>query len=172
MVSPAIVWLRQDLRLADNPALSAAAASGRPVVPVFVLEDESERPWPLGGASRWWLHHSLAAVGASLATLGSPLVLRRGEAAREIGRLAAETGAGAVFWNRRYDLHGIQADTEIMAALKARGIEVRSFNAGLLFEPWQIKTGAGEPFKVFTPFWRACLARGDVAAPLPAPPAP
>ena len=169
MVSPAIVWLRQDLRLADNPALSAAAASGRPVVPVFVLEDESERPWPLGGASRWWLHRSLAALGASLAALGSPLVLRRGEAGREIGRLAVETGAGAVFWNRRYDLHGIQADTEIMAALKARGIEVRSFNAGLLFEPWQIKTGAGEPFKVFTPFWRACLARGEVAAPLPAP---
>ena len=147
MASPSIVWLRDDLRLADNPALTAAAERGEPVVLVYVLDEVSAGIRPLGAASRWWLHHSLA-------TLGPHLVLRRGAAEEVLPALVAETGAGAVFWNRRYG-----ASREIDARLKTRlrddGLEVQSFQASLLVEPWTLTTGSGGPYRVFTPFWKA-----------------
>lgn len=169
MSAPAIVWLRQDLRLQDNPALAEAAASGRPVIPVYILDDAAAGAWAMGGASRWWLHHSLSALSAALADLGAPLVLRRGDAGETLDRLIAETGAGAVYWNRRYEPLAVAQDTAIKAQLAGRGLDARSFNAALLFEPWTVRTQAGEPFKVFTPFWRAAQASGPIAAPLPAP---
>jgi deoxyribodipyrimidine photo-lyase len=162
---PAILWFRQDLRLADNPALRAAAARGRPVLPVYILDDETI----IGGAARWWLHNSLERLGRSLGKLGAPLLLKKGRAIDVLPRLADQIGAGCVLWNRCYEPHAVARDTALKAALKAQGIAAESFNAGLLFEPWEIATKSGAPYKVFTPFWKACLARGGVASPQAAP---
>lgn len=164
MTSPTIVWLRDDLRLADNPALSAAAVLGNPVLLVYLLDDTSSQVRAIGAARRWWLHGSLEALAASV---GGTLVLRRGSAEQVIPQLVTETAARAVFWNRRYG-----AAREIDAGLKTRlrgdGLDVRSFQANLLFEPWTVTTGDGNPFRVFTPFWRAAR-RQEVRAPLAAP---
>ncbi|MDQ0825086.1 deoxyribodipyrimidine photo-lyase [Arthrobacter sp. B2I5] len=174
----ALVWLRDDLRLDDNPALTAAAALGLPLTVVYVLDEESAGIRPLGGATRWWLHHSLQALSSALEARGSRLVLRRGPAGQVIKEVAAQTGAAHLFWNRRYG----QPERNIDAALKAwageSGLEASSFQANLLFEPWTVRTGSGGPYKVFTPFWRACLAGQEVRDPLeppaviPGPPQP
>ncbi|ASG20073.1 cryptochrome/photolyase family protein [Nitrospirillum viridazoti] len=166
---PVIVWFRQDLRLADNPALGHAAQSGRPVVPVYILDDHTPGPWAPGGASRWWLHHSLAALSGALAGLGCPLILRRGRADVALRALVRETGAEAVVWNRCYEPHAIARDSTLKADLKAEGIAVDSFNAALLAEPWTVKTGTGGPYKVFTPFWKAVREGLDPGRPEPAP---
>ena len=108
MPAPVILWFRRDLRLSDNPALSAAAATGGPVVPVFILDEDSDGVRPLGGASRWWLHQSLASLADGLSGLGTPLVLRRGTADAALHSLIAETGAKGVFWNRLYDAASIR----------------------------------------------------------------
>jgi deoxyribodipyrimidine photo-lyase len=165
--TPAIVWFRQDLRLSDNPALMAAITTGQPILALYVLDQTGDRP--LGGASRWWLHHSLTALAASLADFGASLILRCGPAQDVLADLVTETGAEAVFWNRAYDPAGIARDTAIKTALATRGVAASSFNSGLLFEPWTVKTGAGGPYKVFTAFWRACLSGPAVPPPL-APP--
>ncbi len=162
MTSPSIVWLRDDLRLADNPALVAAAGRGEAVVLVFVLDDVSPGIRPLGAASRWWLHQSLAALGA-----GTRLVLRRGAAAEVIPQLVAETGAGAVYWNRRYGASR-EIDARLKQRLHADGHEAHSFHANLLVEPWTVTSGQGQPYQVFTPFWAAARER-EFRAPLPAP---
>ena len=99
---PTILWFRRDLRLADNPALTAAVGRSRPVVAVYVLDDADAGDWAPGGASRWWLHGSLARLAEALAERGSRLILRTGPAAAAIDRLVAETGADEVYWNRRY----------------------------------------------------------------------
>lgn len=164
---PRLLWFRQDLRLSDNAALTAACAGDAPVVPVYVYDETLD--WSPGGASRWWLHHSLIALGADLARRGAPLVLRRGPAEDMIPALVAETGAEAVFWNRCYEPAAIARDTRLKAALTGAGVRVESFNSALLHEPWTLKTGAGGPFKVYTPFWRALRASAQAA---PLPPAP
>ncbi|NNG05264.1 MAG: deoxyribodipyrimidine photo-lyase [Inquilinus sp.] len=164
--APTVVWFRQDLRLADNPALADAITAGGPVIPVFIL-DESE-PRPPGAAGRWWLHHSLARLGASLAERGSRLVLRRGDSAAELDRLIDETCAGRLVWNRRYEPAAVDRDGKLKQTLRARGIEARSFNSALLVEPWQVKTGGGGPYKVYTPFWRATRERLGTEPPRPA----
>ncbi len=161
---PSIVWLRRDLRLDDNPALAAAAARGTPVLPLFILDPEEE----IGGASLWWLHGSLAALSKSLARLGAPLVLRRGDPAQILPAVAEEANAGALFWNRCYEPRAVERDKLIGSTLTQRRIEVRSFAASLLAEPWDVKTGSGGPYKVFTPFWRA-LSQVSFDAPLAAP---
>lgn len=166
--SPAIVWFREDLRLADNPALDAAVASGRPVLCVYIFDEQSSGLRPAGGASRWWLHHSLAALAGALEKRGGRLDLFSGRAAQALERLVRETGAGALFWNRRYDAGGIEVDRRIKEDLSG-GVEVASFNGKLLAEPWTIKTKTGGPFRVYSPFWRALQAAGEPAPPLPSP---
>jgi len=167
--APIIVWLRRDLRLADNPAMVAACRSGRPVVPVFILDDTTPGPWRMGGASRWWLYQSLASLGARLQALGQRLILRRGVASVVLRDLLHEGGASAVYWNRTYEPAEIARDSAIKADLRADGLEVESFAGNLAFEPWAVKTGAGGPFKVYTPFRRACMKGAPPVAPLPAP---
>ncbi|WP_105032726.1 cryptochrome/photolyase family protein [Arthrobacter ruber] len=164
-----LVWFRDDLRISDNPALAAAADSGDDVVACYVLDEETEGIRPLGGASRWWLHHSLAALDASLADLGIPLVLRRGAAGDVVPDLVRESSAGAVVWNRRYGLAERTTDAALKASLAEQGVEATSFQANLMYEPWEVTSGSGEAYKVFTPFWRACLAFRTPREPLPAP---
>lgn len=152
-----VVWFRQDLRLRDNPALSAALRAGGPVWPVYILDDEGDGRWLHGGASRWWLHHSLAKLDESLRARGSRLILAQGRSADVLTRLLKQTGAHAVYWNRRYEPAAIERDKGLKAGLAAAGVEAKSFNASLLFEPHTIKNKAGGPFQVFTPFWKHCL---------------
>jgi deoxyribodipyrimidine photo-lyase len=156
-----IVWFRQDLRLADNPALAEAVARGGGVVPVYVWAPEEEGDWPPGAASRWWLHQSLAALDVSLARLDSKLVVRRGPTLDLLLALAREVKADAIFWNRRYEPAAIVRDAHVKKELLAAGFDARSFNASLMHEPWTVANKAGKPFQVFTPFWRACLASRD-----------
>ena len=167
--SPAIVWFRDDLRLADQPALAAAIATGAPVLCVFILDEESPGARAHGGAARWWLHHSLAALGASLDAIGGRLDLLRGPGAATIEAVARATGAGHVFWTRRYGPADVAIDADAKARLKALGVEAVSHNGQLLHEPWTVKTGAGGYFKVFTPFWRAARALPPPPQPMPAP---
>lgn len=154
-----ICWFRQDLRLADNPALTAAAARGD-VLPVFILDDASAGPDQIGGASRWWLHYSLESLKSAL---GGVLYVAAGDARDLIPALVRDTGASAVYWNRSYEAWRIERDTELKTLLGKSGIEAESHNGALLWEPWEVKKGDGTPFKVFTPFYR----RGCLAAPPP-----
>jgi deoxyribodipyrimidine photo-lyase len=169
VTAPSLVWLRDDLRIADNPALHAALERGADIVVAFLLDDESPGFRPLGAASRWWLHQSLEALGADLESRGARLTLRRGPAATEIPRLVDDIGAGAVYWNRRYGKAARETDAALKSELRDRGLDAQSFQGSLLFEPWTVQTGSGTPFKVFTPFYRACLERPEPRHPYPAP---
>ncbi|MDO8604961.1 MAG: deoxyribodipyrimidine photo-lyase [Phaeospirillum sp.] len=164
--APTIVWFRRDLRLGDNPALTAAVATGRPVIPVYIHQAETDGPWAEGGASRWWLHHSLKALDQSL---GAPLHLLHGLAETVLPRLAREVEADAVLWNRRTEPWAERQDAACAAALAGLGVATRSFDAALLFKPDTIVSQSGQPFKVFTPFWKACLAAPPPPPPLPPP---
>ncbi|MEQ1736497.1 MAG: deoxyribodipyrimidine photo-lyase, partial [Rhodoglobus sp.] len=166
-MSPTIVWFRDDLRLADNPALTAGVRRGSPLVLVYLLDQVSEGVRPLGGAARWWLHGSLRALGDAIRAKGGRLVLRRGAAEEAIPALVRETAAGAVLWNRRYGASR-DIDARLKARLRADGIEAESFVAGLLVEPSAVATDGGTPYQVFTPFWRAVQER-PMRDPLPAP---
>lgn len=155
--APTLLWFRQDLRVQDNAALAAAIDRGQAIVPVYILDEAGEGAWRLGGASRWWLHGSLESLDRALRQRGLRLTLAYGDSAQVLSELVAATGAGAVYWNRRYEPSGIARDTAIKADLAARGVEARSFNTSLLFEPQTIANKQGRPFQVFTPYWRHCL---------------
>ena len=163
-----IVWFRNDLRLSDNPALDAAVNSGKPVYCVYIDETNASLR-PLGGAARWWLHHSLTSLEASLSAIGGTLSCFSGDSEEILTRLAQEVGADEVHWSRRYGGAERDVDARIKASLKSQGLIVASHNASLLFEPWQIQNKTQEPYKVFTPFWRACMAGAPPAQPLAAP---
>lgn len=163
-----LVWFRDDLRLADHPALHAAAEVGEPVIALYLLDEESPETRPLGGAVKWWLHESLQQLERDLASLGVPLVLRRGCAEDVIPAIVHECEVSRMFWNRRYSSERA-IDARLKEQLREDGVDARSFMGGLLFEPWDITTQSGDPFRVFTPFWRACLAAPQPQAPLPAP---
>jgi len=164
---PAIVWFRDDLRVADNPALLAAA--GRPVVPLFIRDDASPGLRQPGAAQKWMLHHGLAALVERLAQLGSPPVIRRGTAGEIIPALIRETGASAVFWNRRYHPAEVAIDRDLKQALTAAGIEVRSFLGNHLHEPSRLAPAGGGFYRVYTPFRNALERVGEPRRPLPAP---
>jgi deoxyribodipyrimidine photo-lyase len=165
-----IVWLRDDLRVADNPALAAAIDRAEPIIVVFILDEVSKGIRPLGGATKWWLHHSLVALGDKVARLGGQLILRRGAASDIMRNLIRETNATAMFWNRRYSKPERDIDAGIKEYARASGLEVSSFQANLLYEPWTVRTGTGGPYTVFTPFWKSrlnspTLPRLPIAAP-------
>jgi len=162
---PILLWFRRDLRLSDHPALSAAAQSGRAVIPVFVHDELVQR---LGAAPKWRLGLGLEAFAESLGRLGLQLILRKGDALEELAKLVAETGATSVWWTRQYDPEQIKRDTNVKSALQRDGLEARSFPGHLLFEPWDVQTGQGKFYQVYTPFWRAVRGR-DVPDRLSAP---
>lgn len=163
------MWLRDDLRVSDNPALWAGIERGGSVVALFVLDEVSPSIRPLGGAAKWWLHESLRSLEISLSDLGIPLVLRRGPAATVVADVVTEARATAVFWNRRYGAAEMAVDAILKTSLRAGGVKVQSFQASVLFEPWTIKTGKGTAYSVFTPFWRACRTGEEPRPPLAIP---
>ena len=167
--NPIIVWFTQDLRLSDNACLSAAVASGHPVLPVYILDDVSPREFAMGGASRWWLHRSLASLASSLEALGGRLILRRGEPSHVLEKLVADTGAQGVYFARGYAPWSGRLEKKISASCEAVGIECRRFSGFLLHEPEAIRTGNDGPYKVYTPFSRNCLARDITRKPRSAP---
>ncbi len=167
MAERALHWFRNDLRLADNPALAAASEAG-PALCLYILDTGPDRR-PIGAASRWWLSRSLHALGEALAAKGGRLVLMRGDPAVLLPRIVAEAGITHVTWNRRYEAAEIALDRKLKEDLSGRGIDVRSFNSHLLNEPWQVTTTTGQPMKVFTPYRRAARQKGEPDAPIPAP---
>ncbi len=164
-----LLWFRLDLRLSDHPALDFAIRQGGSVVPVFISAPEEEGEWAPGGASRWWLHQSLRALDFSLRERASRLIFRQGPTEQSLFQLIEETGANSVVWTRRYEPEWMARDSRVKSLLKLKGISAESFNGTLLNEPWCIQNKSGNPFQVFTPFWKACLSMTDPEAPLPPP---
>ena len=161
-----IVWFRQDLRLADNPALIAAAKSGE-VLPIYVLDDGNAGEWAMGPASRWWLHQSLSLLARSL---GGELVVMTGDAIELIPNLVKASGAKGVYWNDCYEPWRVRRDAEIKQALGAMDCRAESFNGALLWEPQQVLKSNQEPYKVFTPYYRnGCLNQAEPRRPLGVP---
>ena len=168
-MSAAVLWFRQDLRLADLPALCAAHRDAQPLAPIYVRDDHAAGQWAPGGASRWWLHHSLRSLQGSIRQGGGALTLRAGDAAETLLAHCRRVGAKRVYCSRRYEPWAARQERAVHEALMAEGIELQRFPGALLHEPGQVLTQGGDPFKVFTPFWRACR-RAPVSAPLSAPP--
>ncbi|WP_230769117.1 cryptochrome/photolyase family protein [Sphingomonas sp. Leaf4] len=168
MTDPVLLWLRQDLRLRDHPALVAAAHAGA-VIPVYVLDDDAPGDWRIGGAQRWWLHHSLTALDKALRDKGSRLILRRGDAVKELRALMTETGAGEIHSMRHYEPWWVKAQDALGDCLTLH-------DGNHLRPPESVTTGSGGMFKIYSSFWKALnrmLPPDDpVAAPrsIPAPP--
>lgn len=162
---PSILLFQQDLRVEDNPALHAAVRHGKEIIPLFIWSPEEEEHWPLGGASKWWLHHSLLSLKSDLEKVGLTLFLRKGNFLTVIQQVIEETHADTVLWNRRYEPYAMERELRIKQALERKNIKAESFNAALLYEPWTVANKNGMPYQVFTSFWKTCLA-------MPAPEAP
>lgn len=167
--NPIIVWFRRDLRLADHAALTKAVRQDRPIIPLYIWAPDEESPWAPGAASRWWLHHSLVALAKSLEKKGARLLVRSGPSEQVLRKIIKRTKADTVYWSRLYDPALIRRDSRIKSSLRSDGITVKSFNNSLLHEPWDIQNKSGNPFQIFTPFWKTCLAAEDPSEPLPAP---
>jgi len=157
--SPVVLWFRRDLRLADNPALTHAVDTGRPILPLYILDEGR----PIGAASKWWLDKSLRALDASLGALGSRLILRRGDSEVELRRLVETTGADTVFMNRLFEPDAFARDADIAHALQVEGVDCKGYNGSLMARPGSVLNGSGQPYRVFTPFMKALLA--TVSAP-------
>ena len=168
---PALLWWREDLRLADNPALDAAATSGRPMVSIYVLDRESPGVRPMGEASSWWLHHSLTALSKSLRDLGgSGIMVLRGPARQVVGKVVSTLDIGEVFWNRRYGAGERAVDEALAADLQAGDVAVRTFNGILVHEPEEVLPKSGGFFRIYGPYWKAATARhSETRAVLPTP---
>ena len=163
-----IFWFRGDLRLRDQPALTAIADAGHAVVLVFISDTSVGGRWARGAAADWWLHHSLLALRDRLAEAGIQLVIRSGRAAEVLPALASECGADSVRWNRQYEPAVVERDEAVAAALRGAGVTVTITNASLLHDPDRVRTGSGGPYRVFTPFWRKLQAEVAIEPPLPA----
>ena len=162
--APVIVWFRQDLRLADNPALRHAVDGDRPVICLYINDELTPGVRKLGGASKWWLHHSLTALAEDIAQFGGRLILRSGAAADIVTKVAEESGADAIVWNRRYGAAEQDCDAGVKSGFDG---EAHSFDGLLMHEPTEVRTGAGNPYKVYTPFWKSFDASDAPREPLP-----
>ena len=168
MPRPAVVWFRDDLRLADNPALTAASAENAAVIAVHVFDINAE-PRAIGAASRWWLHGALETLAADLAAHGVPLLTLAGPQRETMIRLVDRLDAASVHWSRRYGAGGVSIDSALKTHWRSQGRVAHSHKATLLHEPWEVRGRTGDPLRVFTPFWRAARATGEPPPPLPCP---
>lgn len=166
-MSTAILWFRRDLRLADNAALHQACSTHAGVLPLYIHAPQEEGEWSAGGASRWWLHHSLSALDKDLRAHRGQLHIRQGDSLQTLQDVAKQSGADTVYWNRLYEPAAIARDTQIKAALREQGIAVHSVGSALWQEPWQLATQEGQPYRVFTPYWRKLRTIIDTGEPLP-----
>ena len=151
MSDPVLLWFRQDLRLSDQAALAAAVQDGA-VIPVYILDDDTPRQWAMGGASRWWLHHSLASLDTSLRAMGSRLILRRGRCADVLAELAKQTGARRVHGLHHYEPWWRNAEKAV-----GKTLDLILHDGGLLLPPGAVRTGAGGIYRIYTPFSRAVM---------------
>jgi deoxyribodipyrimidine photo-lyase len=167
--APVIVWFRNDLRLSDHPALTAAANSGQPVLACYIWDPESGEKWTPASASRWWLHQSLEAFAKSLNARGGDVVLRQGRPEELLPELAAEIGATAIYFTRAYEPWAIDVENKLKDALSASSVELKRYSGRLLKEPGELKTQSGNPYKVYSPFWRALKSSSKPRRPLTVP---
>jgi deoxyribodipyrimidine photo-lyase len=165
---PVVVWFRNDLRLTDHRAVTAAVKSGTPIVFVFILDDVTPGPWKLGGASRWWLDKSLTALAHDIETRGARLTLRRGATMKELPRIVSETNAGSVYFSRSYDPAGVGLEDKLKAIFDKSGVAFKRYGGSLLREPEEMRTKAGDVYKVYTPFSRTLMQNFVPAKSLPA----
>lgn len=165
--APTLVLLRRDLRLSDNPALREAVDKGNPVIVIYIRETDDPDAGALGSAQDWWLHHSLTELAERIEKTGNRLILKSGKQKQIVDELISETGAEAVYWNRRYHKQGRELDADIKSDLKERGIEAKSFGASLMHEPSKLQTKSGGFYKVYTPFWKAFSADPPYGGPHP-----
>lgn len=165
----AIMLFRRDLRLADNTALVAASAAYTRVLPLYIYDEEEEGAWEMGAASRWWLHHSLDALQAQLRGRGASLKLRKGDTLAVLRAVIKRSGAEAVFWSRRYEPWAVARDKQVKAALREQGVAVHTYAANVWSEPWQVQTTQGDPYRVFTPYWRSARSLISLTPPWPEP---
>ena len=169
MSRSAIIWFRNDLRLRDNPAIQAALKAGLAPLPVYIHAPQEEGDWMPGAASNAWRQRSLEALDVDLRQRGSRLHVFAGDSLATLRTIAAASGAEAVFWNRRHEPAVDARDAHVRRELRRHGLRAEAYNGSLLFEPWQLHTRAGDPFRVFTPFWKAALTAWDPPATQPAP---
>ncbi|TPN81852.1 deoxyribodipyrimidine photo-lyase [Mesorhizobium sp. CU2] len=167
--SPTIVLFRRDLRLADNAALAAAAERGSPILALYILDEKSENVRTMGAASRWWLHHSLKALGDGMRDIGATLFMAHGRTGDVVSKAISASGADCVFWNRRYEPAEAAVDASLKTHLRGNGLTAQSFDGALLHEPSLLKTGAGTYYKVYTPFSKALESAWDPRDPIDAP---
>lgn len=165
----ALVWFRDDLRVADNPALDAAITTGKPILAVYILDETTEGLRAFGGAQKWFLHYALQSLETKLDQLSINLIYLTGSSKDLVQKVVKENNVSEVFWNRRYGKPEIDIDGDIKESLKAQGVSAKSFLANTLHEPFNTKTGSGGPFRVYSPFWRAFEAQGEPRPPLAAP---
>ena len=151
MSKKGIILFRNDLRLFDNPAIFHAVNENNRVVFLYILDEDSENKWQIGSAQKWWLHNSLKALDESLKKYGQKLILKKGNTEKILSEL--KDGNTTIYWNRVYEPYFISRDKYLKEKL-----EIKSYNSSLLYEPFEIKNGSGEYYKVFTHFWKACLA--------------
>lgn len=160
-----LYWIRRDFRFQDNAALAAAIEGGDPILPVFLLETSKDASWPMGGASKWWLHRALEEAAAGWRERGGQLLIRKtSDPLDTLLEIAKATNAKRVVWNRRYEPEERECDATVKRGLRDAGIEADSYQNALLVEPHTIGTGEGKPYKVYTPFGKLVKARPSAAS--------
>ena len=159
-VDKMIIWLRQDLRLQDHPSIKYAIENDLKVTFVYILDENEQTDWPMGAASKWWLHHSLKGLKSELAKLKIDLILKKGRPQEVLLELAEASGAKTISWNRSFEPHHLKKDSEISNFLHKKELSVKVFNSALLFEPWNISNKNNQPYQVFTHFWNCCKDKG------------
>jgi deoxyribodipyrimidine photo-lyase len=167
-MQPIIVWLRNDLRLTDNPALFHAAKKGAPLVLIYIF-DHAEHDLPIGKSQKIWLHHSLKSLQKDLREDGHQLYIFKGNAKKHLIELVHELEPSGIYWNRCYEPKLIERDIELKKLFKEKGLDAQTFSSFLLFEPWTILNQKKESFKVFTPFWKTCSSLLEIEKPLSKP---
>ena len=164
-----LVWFRQDLRIADNKALYEASLKQKPMICLYIHDLDSYGNWPIGGASKWWLHQALVDLDQSLSQFGNKLIIRNGNSLNIIEEICANYKVENIFYNKRFEPHLLQIDNLITSKLKAKGHKVHIYNSLLLYPLESIFNKENSPYKTFTSFWKFVNTNFTVSKCLPKP---